>query len=62
MIKNLNHPVDVILKSMTRNDQRVAEILYEKGFSDEDLYAALATKITDKYLQKHYKQNTKTND
>jgi hypothetical protein len=35
------HPVEDAIARMSPRDQQLADRLYEEGFSDEDLYAAL---------------------
>jgi hypothetical protein len=51
MSKTLHkHPVEDAIARMSPRDQRMADQLYELGFTDEDLYAALPTPNADKLL------------
>jgi hypothetical protein len=45
------HPVEDAIARMSPRDQRMADQLYELGFTDEDLYAALPTPNADKLLE-----------
>jgi len=46
----MTHPIEGIILSMSKRDQKIANELSEQGFSDEDLYAALPNRGADKLL------------
>ena len=55
----MKHPVEKFLERASEKDRKIARELYEAGFDDEDLYAALPTPITDKLLRQVKKPKKK---
>jgi len=48
------HPIEAAIARMSKRDQRMADKLYEEGYSDEDLYAALPNPEAERLLQQPF--------